>query len=271
MPSVVEIPLDQLLSNSNIRNVNPDDPQVKALAESFRENGQKVPISVYPITGNGHYGIRFGHRRFAAASLLGWTALTAVVADPPASETELLVDQYLENEQRAGLSYQEKARAYRAMLESGMAQKDIARQCGVSQSDVSTALSMLTIHPLYLDAVGQGKISPSALEPLNTLGMDDQERLFPAVMQAKTVRKVGSLVRADKLARSEKRVAPADYTDDDEEMTSTEIILLDELQQAIEHVQQAAKYKSDDMTENCRNALGKSIREMTTLLDTFRR
>jgi len=239
MPSVMEIPLDQLLSDGNIRNVSPDDPQVKALARSLQEDGQKVPISVYPITGNGHYGIRFGHRRFAAASLLGWSALTAVVAEPPASKTELLVDQYLENEQRAGLTYQEKARAYLAMLDSGMAQKEIANTCGVSPSDVSTALSMLTVHPLYLEAVGQGRISPSALEPLHSLRWEDQERLFPAVMQAKTVRKVSSLVRADRMMAAETVKGPA-CEESRDDLTSAEIIAIENLRQAVDLVDQAS-------------------------------
>jgi len=235
---IMEVPLNQLLSEGNIRNVSQDDPDVLALAESLREDGQKVPISVYPITGNGHYGIRFGHRRFAAASLLGWSALTAVVTDTPSSKAELIIDQYLENEQRAGLTYREKALVYRALLDNGMQQVAIARKCNVSQSDVSTALSMLDVHPSYLDAVGRGKLSPSALEPIYSLSMEDQERLFPAVMQAKTVRKVYALVRADRMmsATEPKSALRGDRGDD--ELTSSELIAIDNLTQAIELVEQ---------------------------------
>ena len=61
MDKLVRIPLKDIKTNGNVRDVDPYGEDIQALAKDMRENGQEVPIDVYPM--NGSYIVRFGHRR----------------------------------------------------------------------------------------------------------------------------------------------------------------------------------------------------------------
>src|SRR5262249_38340875 len=67
------------------RPVDPDDPQIRELAESIRLNGFTVPMVVcrdYPCSDRraGYY-ILSGHRRYAAAELLGLENVPCIIQD----------------------------------------------------------------------------------------------------------------------------------------------------------------------------------------------
>ena len=135
MDKIADIPLEKIKSVGNIRIVQVDDA-VLELAESLSANGLEVPIHVYPD--KGEYVIKFGHRRVAAAKHLGWETVRAIVLEDEAMDaTELIIAQYIENEQRQGLSYIDKARTYAVLKAQGVSQKDIARRFGVSDAAVS--------------------------------------------------------------------------------------------------------------------------------------
>ncbi len=235
MEEIIQVPLSLLTSEGNIRAVSPEDTDVQALARSLSIEGQKVPIDIYPIQGNGHYGVRFGHRRITAAKALGWDTLTAVVSVPPRTKADLILDQYLENEHRSGLKYVEKANTYHALKDEGYSQEKIATILNVSPSDVSTAVNILRLPQQYHNAIEQGRISPSALEPLIPLSKGDQERLFNAVLSEKTARKVAHLVRADKEKSKTMGQAAETYQPDDD-VDPMEVLAVDELRQATEHL-----------------------------------
>lgn len=97
------------------------DGDYLALVESFRTNGQQVPVLVRPHpdpakAGQGWFQSAYGHRRIRVACELG-VAVKAIVRT--LSDTELFMAQGKENAERRDLSFIERAFFARAMLLQG--------------------------------------------------------------------------------------------------------------------------------------------------------
>ncbi|QDB99677.1 ParB/RepB/Spo0J family partition protein [Mesorhizobium sp. 8] len=86
-----------------------DPAWVETLSDLFTEQGQKTPIEV--IAAEGRYRLVFGHHRLAAAKLLGWAEIDAVVKSPSdfASEAEITLAEITENLARRELSVLDRA------------------------------------------------------------------------------------------------------------------------------------------------------------------
>lgn len=236
---IVEIPVVDILIVSNIREFDPADPEIAALAESMQASGQKVEIRVYKVGKTSKYALLVGHRRVAAAMRLGWETIRAILEDPPANEAELIMLQYNENENRENLTYIERAHVFLRLKNAGWTQRQIAESTGTSDADVSLALATLRTPGKIQQAVNDGRLSPSAVEPILSLPARDQEELAAAVIQAKTVRNVKKVVDAHneaKKASKEKRLAQTEVPDDADPM---ELISLSEIDEAIEHLRSA--------------------------------
>lgn len=193
-------------------NIRLDFGDVQAMADSMTINGQVEPITVHSKNGNGQYIVDDGHRRLAAAKLIGLDALDVVVKDAPEDRAAF---QFVVNEHRKGLSYSERAEAIRTMINTGKTQAEVARITGLSETEVSLALSALKACPKILDAVNTGVLAPSAIEPLLSLSNDDQEALADAAIKEKTVRKITALVKTYK-ARKALASAPVSSSNDDD-------------------------------------------------------
>ena len=252
--NIIEVPLAKLTSLGNVRSrVDTSDPQLLDLARSMQEDGQEVEIRIYPVRG-GKYTISKGHRRYAAATINGWPTLRAVVIDPPADEAAHIISQYNENERRLGLTYLEKARTYARLKELGWKQKEIAVKFGISDSDVSLALATLRADPKLQKAVEEGRIKPSAIEPLLSQPLEVQAVLADAAINARTVREVSNLVKAHKRrgeifeSRRDEDMGdePFDLPEFDEseqpDITDPlEELAIEEIEAALEHARQAAQ------------------------------
>jgi len=233
MADVKLIKLEEIVSPGNPRT---DLDEIKSLAESLRENGQLVPIQVYRA--DGHYFLKFGHRRVAAARSLGWDTIHAVVEEPPANEAELLIAQYNENEQRKGMGYLDRARVFARLRELGQTQKSIATRFGVSDSEVSLALATLRADPKLQKAVEEGRVAPSAIEPLLSQPLDIQAALADRAIAEKTVRRIARLVSAEKArvtSYKQKREDPSPVSDEDDFDPMGEM-MSQELKEALEHL-----------------------------------
>lgn len=86
-----------------------DPAWVETLGDLFASQGQKTPIEVIAI--DGRFRLVFGHHRVAAAKLLGWPAIDAVVKSPQdfASEAEITLAEITENLARRELSVLDRA------------------------------------------------------------------------------------------------------------------------------------------------------------------
>ncbi len=244
-----KIAIKQLLMSRNVREAD------TGLADSLRQHGQLEPILVYSLK-NGSYVIKDGHRRFLAAKSLGWDELDAVSVDPPTDDAELLVHQVVINDQRNGLTYLAHGRAYaRLRDEFGWKQNRIAAAFGVSEPDVCLALKALNAVPAIQQALESGRIKPSAVEPLLTLPLEEQQVLAPAALRAHTTRKVRALIEAHRLCRilgdQEAVQTAVDEIDPDE------IMAVEELDMALKRLRSAAgvKIQHPDLVERAKQIM----------------
>lgn len=205
------------------------------LEQSIHTNGILIPICVYRRGED--LVVLDGHRRLAAALKLGLDDVPTVEVPAPDTATHT-AQQIVINQDRRGLSVLEIAAAYKALKEQGWSQSKIAQTFSVSTAEVSVALATLEAHPVLLQALHDGKLSPSAVEPLLPLSLEDQERLAPAAIAARTVRKVRDVVLADKRAHSTQVVPDIALEEDDTDPLA--VLAVQTLEEAATMVQAVA-------------------------------
>jgi len=169
--AIMELPI-------NLIDPNPLNPVHRAgntddladLAETIRTVGLIHPIVV--LRAGNRYQLLAGHRRMAAAQLIGRTTIPAVIRDDLAGrELEVML---AENSSRLDLTPMEEAAAYRQLVNQNLTQTDIAHAAGVTQGHVSRRLALLTlpvevqtlIHEgllFHTDAYQQRHVDPAIL------------------------------------------------------------------------------------------------------------
>ena len=196
------VKVNDLLSDGNVRFEADAE-----LAPSIKKNGIQVPLQVYRTNHNGTcWYVKDGHRRLMGAVVAGLMEVPCVEVDPPSDRPEQIAQQYIINQHRKGLTQLEKAEVYRRLREDfGWPQKVVAEKFSVSEAEVSLALAALRAHPAIRDAMLEGKLSHSAVEPVLSLESEDQGKIAPLVIQAKTVRKVAEAVKTYRQANGIER------------------------------------------------------------------
>lgn len=156
---------------------NPDNPRgpvspdsVRELADSIAESGMLCPILVRP---NGQ--IVAGHRRHAAATLLGWEFVPVTVT-MELDEQAVLVAMAAENLQREDLSPLAEARAYDSLRMAGLTVADIVRRLGVGRERVTASLRLLELDPETAALADRGDLPMSAIGLLSRV-VDPARRL----------------------------------------------------------------------------------------------
>jgi len=241
MSKVISIPVAACVSLGNVRQVVVD-ADLKELASRMDEFGQERPIDLYPGD-DGQYIILHGHRRHAAAALNGWETIEAIIRQAPKSADEAILRQYFDNETAVRLTFLEKAQAYQALKDMGWSQQEIAAQFKVSNTTVSQALAALKAHPKLKDALNRGRISPSAIEPLLSLSLEEQGELADAAILRKTAAGVTDLVRTHKGRQSmqDRAVELVEYEDPMEDADPLEELAVEDLEEALHRLQQASQ------------------------------
>ncbi|HVV37620.1 MAG TPA: ParB/RepB/Spo0J family partition protein [Acidimicrobiales bacterium] len=162
----------------NPRNPRRDVGDVSGLAASIRELGVLEPLLVFETTrSDGQLGSQLmllaGHRRRAAAIEAGDVTVPVVVRPEP-SVPEQRIIMLTENGQRWDLTPMEEVVAYQALVSDGMAQKDIARECGRSAAHVSKRLSIGALPGPALKLYDSGDLSTETAYKLTQVA-DDAE------------------------------------------------------------------------------------------------
>jgi ParB family chromosome partitioning protein len=134
---VVVLPIDQVVEDPNQPREHFDDAELEQLAGSVRRKGVLQPIVVRPPGADGRYMIRFGARRYRAARRAGLAEIKAVVRGGDAGEADLLIEQVIENDQRADLTTAERAKTVARLLDLGLSQADIARELDRPKDDIA--------------------------------------------------------------------------------------------------------------------------------------
>ncbi len=130
-----------------------DDQSLAELAETIKSRGVRQPVSVRPHPMQpGRWMLNFGARRLRASRL-------AVMDDIPAfvDHTANSVDQFIENEQRKGLTPLEIALFVQRALNRGETQADVARAIGKSRQYVTLATALIDPPDWLMTAYREGR------------------------------------------------------------------------------------------------------------------
>lgn len=168
---IVEIPINELMSNPYQPRKVFDEEALKELSESIKEHGVFQPIIVKKSVKG--YNIIAGERRTKASELAGLKTVPAIVRD--FSDEEMMQVALLENLQREDLSAIEEAKAYKSIIESlRLTQDELAKRLGKSRSHITNMLGLLRLPLCVQDMVLYGKISMGHARVLSKLENSEQ-------------------------------------------------------------------------------------------------
>jgi ParB family chromosome partitioning protein len=130
-----------------------DDESLAELAETIKDRGVRQPVSVRAHPSEpGRWMLNFGARRLRASKLAGLSEIPAFV-----DQTANSVDQFIENEQRKGLTPLEIALFVQRSLNQGQSQAAIARSIGKSRQYVTMATALIDAPDWLLSAYREGR------------------------------------------------------------------------------------------------------------------
>lgn len=194
--SLLELPLASIRPNPYQPRSHFDESSLSGLAASIREVGVLQPVLVRP-TGDDHYELIVGERRWRAAHRAGLQTIPAVVQ--VASDRESLERAVVENLHRDDLNPLEEAAAYQQLIEDfGLTHEELALRVGRSRAAVSNTLRLFQLPPSVQRLLAEGQLDAGHARAL--LGTPDrsfQETLARrAVAEGLSVRAVEEAVRA---------------------------------------------------------------------------
>lgn len=117
--------------------VNSAEPHesIQDLASSIAEAGQQVPVLLRPSKErDGHFEVIYGQRRILACRQLG-IPVRALIRT--LDDTDALMAKGLENAGRAELSYYERVRFAKAILEQGYSRAEVCQALAISKNTLS--------------------------------------------------------------------------------------------------------------------------------------
>jgi ParB/RepB/Spo0J family partition protein len=176
----LKIPLSDIAELDNYRGGEDDYRNIEELAETLHTQGQLQPCTVRPAAKDAEHGknweLVFGYRRKRAAEKLGWEDLRCEVRD--LDDIDVMFKMATENLQREDPSALHEAYLYKAMLDTGLTQKEVAQQLSKHQTHISHRLALLRLSEPVRAKVAEGKISASVAETIASLDKpEEQEKL----------------------------------------------------------------------------------------------
>lgn len=164
---------------------DPDNPRkefppeaIEELAQDIAQRGILQPIVVSDRNDKGRYLIRFGSRRWRAAIQAGLTTVPVIFA----VEARNAYDQVAENLKRQNLSPLELAQFIRRRADAGESNAEVGRQLGMDLSTVAHHLALLSLPPVFDQALRSGRCeSPRTLHELSRLHDKQPEQVTALV------------------------------------------------------------------------------------------
>lgn len=139
-------------------NVRLDLRELDDLAGSIRERGILQPLVVVPTVDGEHVELLIGHRRLAAAKLIGLKSVPVLLRQRDTDAGRVL-DQLTENVHREDITPLEKALALKVLRDEGLTHAQIAQRMRRSDQWVNNHLRLLTLPECVQRGVHLGWIS----------------------------------------------------------------------------------------------------------------
>ncbi|HZY41730.1 MAG TPA: ParB/RepB/Spo0J family partition protein [Anaerolineae bacterium] len=192
---LAEVPVRAIQPNPHQPRGFFDEQALHELADSIREHGLIQPLIVVR-SGEDHYTLIAGERRWRAAQIAGLDTVPVVVKD--AAPQQMLEMALVENIQRADLNPLEEALAYKQLAEEfGLTQEQIAQRVGKSRVAVANILRLLKLPEPIKARLADGLITEGHARAL--LAVTDQAAqqhlLSQIVKNNLSVRQTEELVR----------------------------------------------------------------------------
>lgn len=207
-----DLPLDLLQRGRYQPRIDMREETLTELAESIRVQGIVQPVVVRPIADEGsgeqHYELIAGERRWRAAQMAGLDSIPALIRDIP-DEAAVAVA-LIENIQRENLNPLEESRSLKRLIdEFGMTHSEAADAVGRSRVAVSNLLRLLELPETVRKLLEQRELNMGHARAL--LGVTSPDALADlaqrVVREGWSVRETEKAVR--KLAESDGKSRPA--------------------------------------------------------------
>lgn len=183
-PELREIPTDRITVGGNVR---ADVGDVDELAASIKAHGVLSPISVQEVgvaaDGGPRYVLVYGQRRLAATRAAGIKTIPAIVSTAALSDRDRTVAQLIENLQRADLNALDTAKAYRALLDAGLTQRELGEQLGIAQPTIANTLALLKAPAAIQERVAAGELTRSHVEAIAKLPAAEQTEVARRIVE----------------------------------------------------------------------------------------
>lgn len=125
----------------NIRVITPDDLDA-GFVESIRQNGVIQPVVGWRDSA-GVVQVRYGQRRTVGARVAGVATIPVYVTNiEHANAAQRIVEQLVENEQRANLTEGERVQAWKQLELAGLSVTAIAKRTGTKRDTIKTGMSV---------------------------------------------------------------------------------------------------------------------------------
>ena len=194
-----------------------NDDEMKLLKESIEKYGILNPLIVRPLK-EGVYEIISGHRRKFAAEELGYRKVPVIIR--VMKDEESIIAMVDANLQREGISYSEKAFAYKMKNEAmkrvrGRKKKGqvddklrgkrtieiIASECGESYKQIQRYIKITELHPQLMKMLDNGEISFNPAVEISSLNMKEQEEFIEAMDYAQSIPSLSQAQRIKELSK----------------------------------------------------------------------
>jgi ParB family chromosome partitioning protein len=151
---------------------------LKELGKSIAADGLNNPIALRPHPEiSGRYMIVNGECRWAACLLAGIEEIDSFVRIKKyaaMSESDLLIHQIADNEQRSDMLPIETAEAYARAVELGATIKEISEKTGKSEKTISCDVKIAGLPKICKDAINAGTLSKTVGEKIASFDTEKQ-------------------------------------------------------------------------------------------------
>lgn len=201
--NIIEISLDDIITNPNQPRTNFDSKALEELSVSIKQLGLIQPITVRK---NGEkYDLISGERRFRASKLAGLKKMPAFVR--LANDQELLEMALVENIQRRDLDPIEIALSFEKLIEEiHITQENLSNRVGKDRSTITNYLRLLKLSPIIQTGIRDNIITMGHGRALISLE-DSQQQLaiYEKIIKEKlSVRQTEEIIRTIKNPKEKK-------------------------------------------------------------------